>query len=83
MAEAAVLAEEQAHQVQQENKLTVKEAQRKPEVELELKYCESIAQKVTEAISGVSGCWVTKIWEMLPLTWIAALYILDVLVFLD
>ncbi|GAB1286830.1 Centrosomal protein of 152 kDa [Apodemus speciosus] len=39
-------AEEQAHQVQQEKELAVKEPLKKPEVELELKYCESIAQKV-------------------------------------
>ncbi|XP_076785790.1 centrosomal protein of 152 kDa isoform X4 [Arvicanthis niloticus] len=60
-AEAAVLAEEQARQVQQENKLTVKEAQRKPEVELELKYCESIAQKVETAVQNARSRWIQEL----------------------
>ena len=76
-------AEEQARQVQQEKELVVKEALKKPEVELELKYCESIAQKVTEAMSAVWGCRFTKIWEILPLNGIATLYILNVIAFLD
>lgn len=80
---AAVLAEEQARQVQQEKELATKEALRKPEVELELKYCEIIAQKVTEATSRVWDCRFKKIWETLPLNWIITLYIFNVLVFLD
>lgn len=61
-AEAAVQAEEQAHKVQreleQEKEIAVKEALRKLEVELELKYCESITQQVMGAVSRVQfgGC---------------------------
>ncbi|XP_028640833.1 centrosomal protein of 152 kDa isoform X3 [Grammomys surdaster] len=61
VAEAAVLAEEPARQVQQENELTVKEALRKPEVELELKYCESIAQKVETAVQNARSRWIQEL----------------------
>lgn len=60
-AEALVLAEEQAHQVQQEKELTVKEALRKSEVELELKYCESIAQKVETAVQNARSRWILEL----------------------
>ncbi|XP_029392727.1 centrosomal protein of 152 kDa isoform X2 [Mus pahari] len=60
-AEAAVLAEEQARQVQQEKELTTKEALRKPEVELELKYCETIAQKVETAVQNARSRWIQEL----------------------
>uniref|UniRef100_A0A8C6GI55 Centrosomal protein 152 n=1 Tax=Mus spicilegus TaxID=10103 RepID=A0A8C6GI55_MUSSI len=60
-AEAAVLAEEQARQVQQEKELATKEALRKPEVELELKYCEIIAQKVETAVQNARSRWIQEL----------------------
>ncbi|EDL28142.1 mCG142164 [Mus musculus] len=58
---AAVLAEEQARQVQQEKELATKEALRKPEVELELKYCEIIAQKVETAVQNARSRWIQEL----------------------
>ncbi|XP_029330357.1 centrosomal protein of 152 kDa isoform X2 [Mus caroli] len=58
---AAVLAEEQARQVQQEKELATKEALRKPEIELELKYCEIIAQKVETAVQNARSRWIQEL----------------------
>ncbi|XP_052039433.1 centrosomal protein of 152 kDa isoform X4 [Apodemus sylvaticus] len=54
-------AEEQARQVQQEKELVVKEALKKLEVELELKYCESIAQKVETAVQNARSRWIQEL----------------------
>ncbi|XP_059117286.1 centrosomal protein of 152 kDa isoform X4 [Peromyscus eremicus] len=64
-AEAAVLAEEQARKVQreleQEKEIAVKEALRKLEVELELKYCESITQQVETAVQNARSRWLQEL----------------------
>ncbi|XP_037061086.1 centrosomal protein of 152 kDa isoform X3 [Peromyscus leucopus] len=64
-AEAAVQAEEQARKVQreleQEKEIAVKEALRKLEVELELKYCESITQQVETAVQNARSRWLQEL----------------------
>ncbi|XP_031227608.1 centrosomal protein of 152 kDa isoform X2 [Mastomys coucha] len=59
-AEATVLADEQACHVQRKER-TDKEALRKPEVELELKYCETIAQKVETAVQNARSRWIQEL----------------------
>ncbi|XP_055476446.1 centrosomal protein of 152 kDa isoform X1 [Psammomys obesus] len=60
-AEAAVPADGQACQGQQEKELAVKEALRKLEVELELKHCESIAQQVETAVQNARSRWLQEL----------------------
>ncbi|CAH6787950.1 Cep152 [Phodopus roborovskii] len=64
-AEATVLAEEQARKAQreleQEKEVAVKEALRKLEVELELKYCENITQQVETAVQNARGRWLQEL----------------------
>ncbi|XP_040602141.1 centrosomal protein of 152 kDa isoform X3 [Mesocricetus auratus] len=64
-AEAAALAEEQAGKVQreleQEKEVAVKEALRKLEVDLELKYCENITQQVETAVQNARSRWIQEL----------------------
>ncbi|XP_007644934.1 centrosomal protein of 152 kDa isoform X3 [Cricetulus griseus] len=64
-AEAAVLAEEQVRKVQQEleqeKEVAVKEALRKLEVDLELKYYENITQKVEIAVQNARSRWLQEL----------------------
>ncbi|KAL1785749.1 centrosomal protein of 152 kDa isoform X1 [Sigmodon hispidus] len=63
-AEAAVLAEEQAHKVQQEKESAVKEALRKLEAEAERKSCESITQQVETAVRNARSRWLQELPQL-------------------
>ncbi|XP_036042488.1 centrosomal protein of 152 kDa [Onychomys torridus] len=64
-AEVAVQAEEEGckvpQELEQEKEIAVKEALRKLEVELELKYCESITQQVETAVQNARSRWLQEL----------------------
>ncbi|XP_073922006.1 centrosomal protein of 152 kDa isoform X12 [Castor canadensis] len=67
-AEMSVLVEEQKRKVQQaleqEKELTIKEALKKLEIEVELKYCENITKQVEAAVQNARHRWLEELPEL-------------------